>query len=247
MRKIRTWVVVPAVAVLLASCGGSGSGSPRPEETPVETATTVETPVTTASAPFLEPSAEEGPGTPTAESLPPSSPAVEPSSSDTAQPAPASASSDENAPILGEENKGEPLTLSDFFRPSERYWEENRYDVADQRDVSGISSEIDECGTRGYSDPEDLELRLANNFTRLMFTAGQANGSISSKQTLVVRVEGNGGQLDIKRIPFNEIATFDISVPDVNSVIIQVYLDDEVEDCIYNGSAQVVLWGFELQ
>lgn len=90
-------------------------------------------------------------------------------------------------------------------------------------------------------------MRLANNFEALSFSAGQANGSESSEQVLVVRVEGSGDQLEVERIPFNETATFELNVQDVNSLIIQTYLDDEVDGCTSNGSAQAVFWDVELQ
>lgn len=234
-------VVLTSTVLLLTACGGGGGDEAESPET-VFVTQTAEAPAATGS-----PSEEQVDPTPSAEAS--SAIAQESSDSDASEtPTSSSAASDDedDAPILGEEQKGEMLTLSNFFKPSE-VWEENRYDVADQQDLTGIAGEIDQCGVESYSEPDALELRLANNFETLTFSAGQANESPSSDQVLVVRVEGNGGQLDIKRIPFNEVASFDLDVADVNSLDVQVYLDDEVEDCTRNGSSQAVLWDFELQ
>lgn len=244
MRRIGHAAVLSSSLLLLTACGGSG-GEDSGESKPAETVTVTQT----AEAPAASEasSEQETESAQPSETSPPSS--EEPSDSNASDtPSSSSAPSDDedDAPILGEDQKGELLTLSNFFKPSE-VWEENRYDVADQQDLTGIAGEIEQCGVETYSDPDELELRLANNFDTLTFSAGQANESPSSDQVLVVRVEGNGGQLDIKRVPFNEVSSFDLDVADVNSLVVQVYLDDEVEDCSRNGASQAVLWDFELQ
>lgn len=230
-------VVLTSTLLLLTACGGGGGDEAESPETVFVTRT--------AEAPSpSEVSSDEQ-----SESAQPSETASEsPDSESSDVPSRSAQSSDEgdDAPILGAEQKGESLTLSNFFAHSD-VWEENRYAVADLKDLTGIAGEIDGCGVDSYSDPEELELRLANNFDSLTFSAGQGNGSPSGDQVLVVRVEGNGGQLDIKRIPFNEVSSFDLDITDVNSLVIQAYLDDEIEDCSRNGESQAVLWDFELQ
>lgn len=244
MRRVQGIAFLSGAAPLLSACAGGGAGEPA-----AETVTVTETQTAQPSGPTADSSSASA-ATESASPAPAdgnSASSEAPSGSSASdEPSAGSDPSDSDAPILGEDRKGEALTLSDFFSPGEG-WDENRYDVADQQDITGIAGELDSCGAGDYPGPAELEMRLANNFESLSFTAGQANGSESSDQVLVVRVEGNGGQLDIKRIPFNETATFDVGVEDVNSLVVQTYLDDEVEDCSRNGSTQAVFWDFELQ
>lgn len=115
------------------------------------------------------------------------------------------------------------MSLADFFRPTSN-WSENRFDVADKAGVSGISSEVNTFNEDGA---ETLELRLANNFTNLSFDVGQANSSDSSEQTLVVKVLGNGKQLDVHRVPFNTVQKVSVAIKGVNAVKVKLYMDSE--------------------
>ena len=116
---------------------------------------------------------------------------------------------------------GTVLGLSDFFEPPSS-WVESRYEVADQADVLGISTEVT---TSSEAQPEQLELRLANKFNQLDFVVGQANDSRSSSETLVVQVLGNDKQLDVQRVPFNTLQPISVTVTDVNAVKINLYLE----------------------
>ncbi len=119
------------------------------------------------------------------------------------------------------------MTLDDFFNPSSA-WEEDRYNVADLRDVTGIAAEVAGCGDYQV---QEIELRLGNNFSQLKFDAGQANDSARSDQSLTVEVLANNSQAEIRSIPFNEIQSFDIPVDGVNAVRIRLSLDYRVPEC----------------
>ncbi len=140
---------------------------------------------------------------------------------------------------LDPEDVGRRLTLNDFFNPNS-YWEEQRYDIADQKQVQGIATEISGC----YAYQE-LELRLANNFEELTFSVAQANDSTSSDQSLSVEVLANNAQAEIRSVPFNEIQEFSIPVEGVNALKIHVSLDDRVADC--GGAVTAVLTDVTLQ
>ncbi|MDJ0313487.1 hypothetical protein QMG25_09530 [Arthrobacter sp. H35-D1] len=142
--------------------------------------------------------------------------------------------------VLTPEKKGQALTLADFFNPSSS-WSESRYNLADKQDISGISAGISSCSD---SSAETLELRLANNFSNLTFSVGQANDSINSNQSLSVRVTGNNKQLDVQSVPFNEIQKFDVPVAGVNATTIEVHLDSDAPDC--GGSVKAVIYDIEL-
>jgi len=133
---------------------------------------------------------------------------------------------------LDPDDVGRRLTLNDFFNPSP-YWEEDRYDIADEKQVQGIAADVSSC----YS-AQELELRLANNFEELDFSVGQANDSTSSDASVTVEVLANNAQVEIRSVPFNEIQEFSIPVEGVNALKIHVYLDDRAT-C--NGRVTAVL------
>lgn len=122
---------------------------------------------------------------------------------------------------------GRKLTLSDFFNPSSA-WEEDRYDIADAKDVAGIATLVQTCYS---SDPREIELRLGNNFDTFSFSLGQANNSLSSDQNVSVEVVGNNAQLEIRSVPFNEVQSFEVPVAGVNALKIRMVLDDKVPNC----------------
>lgn len=171
------------------------------------------------------------------------SPSDEPTSLGGTSDEPSDGESSPGGAVLSPEKKGQTLALADFFNPGSD-WTENRYDVADQGSVSGIATEIRYCGVS--EGPKPLELRLANNFKNLKFKVGQANSSESSDQILGVRVEGNGKQLDIQPVSFNEIQEFSVKVEGVNALKLQFYLDKEGEHC-NSGAVQAVIYDVELQ
>ncbi|MGY1805854.1 hypothetical protein ACI8AF_00620 [Blastococcus sp. SYSU D00669] len=155
-----------------------------------------------------------------------SSSAAETSESEEATTSASSTSASDDG-VLDEEDEGRRLTLADFFAVTD--FEERRYDVADQNDVQGIGATVQSCGGDGYV--QQLELRLANNFSELTFSAAQANDSRNSDQELAVEVVGNNEQIDIRSVPFNEVQDFTVDVEGVNALVIRLYLDDAAEDC----------------
>lgn len=145
---------------------------------------------------------------------------------------------------LGTESAGRPLHLNDFFAPSQN-WAEKRYDIADKSQVQGIGTTVQYCGS-GYT-PQELELRLANNFDQLTFSVGQANDSQASDQSVSVEVLANNQQVEIRSVPFNQIQQFSIPVTGVNALKIQLSLDEDVPNCGRSGSAVAVLTDITLQ
>lgn len=169
-------------------------------------------------------STDDPPATTTSSSEEASSSATETTPSETTA---TETSADDSDGQLDPEDEGRRLTLADFHMPSSA-WDEERYDIADQRDVQGIAAEVNACGD--YA-PKELELRLANNFEELTFSVAQANDSLDSDQQLTVEVLGNNEQVEIRSVPFNQIQEFTIDVEGVNALKILFYLDDNVEGC----------------
>lgn len=157
--------------------------------------------------------------TPTAEA-PTSQPADDTPSSGTLSSSPGSVPTD---------RLGQPLSLRDAhsFYPE---WEEGLYEVADRSDVRAMGAPVTGCGLASYSP--HLEFRLANRFDSLSMNIAQANSSESSDQTLVVVIEGNDEQIDIRQVPFNEVVSIaDLDIDGVNALRVRLFLDDEDEDC----------------
>lgn len=239
-RSISTGSAVAASLLLLTACGAPAGSEDEDASAP---ATVTVTAAPTENSPAASSTASSSRSASPTDDASTSSASPTETADDT--PARGASSSPTDGAVLSEDIKGQNLTLSEFFQPGD-YWAENRYDVADENSISGIAREISECGA-GYSGPARLELRLANNFDKLSFKAGQANQSESSRDTLVVRVVGNGNQIDIQRIPFNEVQDFDLDVADVNALEIEFYLDDEVSECGASGDSTAVIWDVELQ
>ena len=137
-----------------------------------------------------------------------------------------SAVDDSDGP-LDPEDEGRKLTLADFHMPTNA-WDEERYDIADQKDVQGIAATVQSCGD---SAPQELELRLGNNFEELTFSVAQGNDSRDSDQQLSVEVLANNEQVEIRSVPFNQIQEFTIDVDGVNALKILFYLDDNIDTC----------------
>lgn len=127
--------------------------------------------------------------------------------------------------IITREQAGEDLTLEYIFSHTDE-WEESRFDVSARTDIRGLGSPV-YCG----SDKEytSLELRLARGFDTLEFAVGQANDSPSSQATLVVEVTGNGTQLDLRRVTFDQIQQFELRITGINAVVLYFEIEERCE------------------
>jgi hypothetical protein len=172
-----------------------------------------------------DPAATDTAATTTSSSEETSSSATETSADGTS--ATDTSAADESDGPLEPEDEGRRLTLADFHMPTSA-WDEERYDIADQKDVLGIAAEVNACGD---FSPQELELRLGNNFEELTFSVAQANDSRNSDQQLSVEVLANNEQAEIRSVPFNQVQEFTIDVEGVNALKILFYLDDNVDGC----------------
>lgn len=165
--------------------------------------------------------------TPTPEPAEPSEEPVDAAA--TSSPAPTSSASDESetdARVLEETARDQPLTLGDIFNV-EGEWTEDRYNVSDRSDIRALGARV-LCS----SSTRSLELRLARRFDTLSFTVGQDNASDSSQEVLVVEVIGNGEQMDVRRVPFDQVQPFDLPITGVNAVIIDFSLERPCDDSV---------------
>jgi hypothetical protein len=186
-------------------------------------------PVTAAPSPVVN-SPTDAP-TPTPEE----SPTVEPTTEESPSDGPTEPVETPTPGVLASEAAGKPLTLSSVFKyPPE--WKEGRYDIADRKQASGISGIIPDCGD---SYGQTLELRLANNFSKLKLEFGQSNSSESSDQTLQVRIDTNGQYVDQKTAKLNQITKMEISVAKVNAM--KIILSLKQTDGCNSGSVEAVL------
>lgn len=114
--------------------------------------------------------------------------------------------------------------------------------MADKGQIPGIGRKVNSCYA---TSPGVLELRLRNYFKAIDFSVGQDNASRASDQILMVRIIGNGTQIDIKRVPFNKVQTFSLPVKDVNALQIQFFLDEKTANCGH-ASVNAVLYDAKL-
>lgn len=222
VRKL--WVVASTALVL----GVAGCSSSVPDADGVASVSPASEPSDSASA---SATASESPQT--------SGPTATTSPSETETAAATTPSDESSDSVLDPDVKGRALGLDDFFRP-ERRWTEQLYDIANERDVTGVGTTIASCWNETYP----LEMRLGNDFSTFSFRAGQSNLSASSAETVVVQVEGNGDTLDIKRIPFNTVESVFVEVNGVNALKINVSLDEELSEC---DGADIVLFDIKAE
>lgn len=242
IRLISVGSMLAVAALALSACGEpQGAGDSSTSATPPTPATAT---VTVTATPDTSPA-----NTSTSQPSRSNPPTDAATATDDVDDTPAGGPSPDasQGAVLGEDRAGDSLTLADFFRPDTN-WTENRFDVADEPDVSGIASEVSQCEITDYGPNAVLELRLANNFEKLNFSVGQSNSSESSDSTLVVRVVGNGDQIDIQRVPFDQVQDFDLDVSDVNALQIEAFLDQGSSNACYReGPVTAVVWDAELQ
>jgi hypothetical protein len=144
----------------------------------------------------------------------------------TAEPTDADPEESDKPPVLGEDASGRALTTADFFDTPDD-WADGRFNVAGQKDLAGIGGPLSSCEDDASESSPTIEIRLANNFTRLSMKVGQSDESPSSESEVNVKVLGNGKYLDTIRVPFNKIANLQAPVTGVNALKLQVWMGGE--------------------
>lgn len=196
MQVVRSIAAVALGGLLLSGCGQV----PAPIGTAVPTAA----PSPTALVESPAPSAEPTPANQRSSASPTPKTAYSPASTASAQP-----------PAPGR------LTLNQFHNPSEG-WTESTFDVAGRKSVEGFAYEL-RCG---FSDPQQLELRLQNSYQELKFSVGQEdNQSGPADQQVEVQINANNKPVQSRKVPFNQVEPFEVSVRDVNSLVLDFSID----------------------
>jgi hypothetical protein len=212
-----------AAAGVVLAFGLSGCGGNDGSAQPVATVTVIETTTVTAEPALDQDLGDEA--TEAAIDLDDSS--LEPDPEATAE-----------TQVLPEDSRGRELGLNDMFSADDE-WAEDRFDIADQAQIRGLGAEIS-C----REAPIALELRLARQFEALQMNVGQANDSPSSDGAVVVEIQGNGKQLDIREISFDRIQPFDVSVSAMNAV--KVLVSFQQESCGSPDAAIAVISGLSV-
>lgn len=193
--------------IALTGCGGTTEEADEalsvPTVTVTEMITTTETVTATA---FITPSPEHSSGSLQGEADPPADSESNPSGA-----------SDDGPTILKPgAARDRDLDLNDLFS-SWGQWDQQRLDVASEVDVRALTTEVRSCTADNGSG---FELRLANGFEKLSFSAGQANISNSSDRVMKIEVQGNEKQLDTLSVPFNSIVDLSLDVRGVNGLFV---------------------------
>ncbi|WP_143008838.1 hypothetical protein [Actinomyces ruminicola] len=147
----------------------------------------------------------------------------------------------ENSGVLDpDQTEGRDLTLADFFSKEGQGIDETLYGVASLEEQKGIGAVL------AWEDAT-MELRLANRYTSLAFSAGQANSSKSSDNVLRVEIYKNGKSADFVDIPFNEVYPFNVDVSNVNALKIVLKCRTQNDrECDYDESVTGVLYSMRL-
>ena len=202
--------LLPITALSLAACGSlpfaSQDASPT-TETSAAAPSSAPTPTPSASA-----SATAG-----ATDMESATASEDPSAS-------ASAEATTNG-LTPENSKGRELRLSDFQEPSATSdWQEKRYDVASITNTMGIGTKLD------WQNDDEIELRLANKFQKVTFTAGQANDSRSSDLIVRVAIFADGKEIETVDVPFNDAHAFEVKAANVNALKITFKALDQKQE-----------------
>ena len=128
--------------------------------------------------------------------------------------------------MLEEDSSGRLLTTADFFVTPED-WVDGRFDVAGQKDLSGIGGPLVGCREQPGEGTPTIELRLANNFKQISMQIGQSDDSPSSDVEVNVQLVGNETYIDSVQVPFNQVVPFRASVANVNALKIQVWIGEK--------------------
>ncbi|WP_455188880.1 hypothetical protein [Actinomyces naeslundii] len=221
-------VLLPITALSLTACGslpfGSKDASPTAETS------------TTASSPTPTP-------TPTpSESASATASATEMASATASEDPSASAEATTNG-LTPENSKGRELRLSDFQEPSATSdWQEKRYDVASTTNIMGIGTNLD------WQSKGEIELRLANKFQKVTFTAGQANDAKSSDLIMRVAIFADSKEIETVDVPFNDAHAFEVKAANVNALKITLTpLDQKQEVPVYTQSTTGVIFNVKAE
>jgi hypothetical protein len=141
-------------------------------------------------------------------------------------------------PVLDKNATGRDLTTGDFFRTPDD-WRDGRFNVAGKQAVAGVAGPLDDCEEQASDYSPTIELRLANNFSRVSMKIGQSDDSESSDAIVYVNVLGNGKYLDSTQVGFNKIQSLDASIADVNALKIQVWRGGD--RCTTSNATEAVL------
>ena len=187
------------------------------------------------SLPFA--SQDASPATETSAAAPSSAPAPTPSASASATASAtdmesATASEDPSASaeattngLTPENSKGRELRLSEFQEPPVTSgWQEKRHDVASITNTMGIGTKLD------WQNDDEIELRLANKFQKVTFTAGQANDSRSSDLIVRVAIFADGKEIETVDVPFNGAHAFEVKATNVNALKITFKALDQKQE-----------------
>ena len=146
-------------------------------------------------------------------------------SSTSTNPSPSASAEATTNGLTPENSKGRELRLSDFQEPPVTSgWQEKRYDVASITNTMGIGTKLD------WQNDDEIELRLANKFQKVTFTAGQANDSRSSDLIVRVAIFADGKEIETVDVPFNDAHAFEVKAANVNALKITFKALDQKQE-----------------
>ena len=214
--------------LVLASCGGTPSAQSATSSAPA-----------TATAQSATPDASS-----TGEVTPEETDSFNPSEEPTSDSETPIEGESQKPPVLDKRASGRELTTADFFSTPEN-WRDGRFNVAGKQSLAGVAGPLEDCSEEPEYNSPTIELRLANNFSKISMRVGQSDDSRSSDTVVKVKILGNGAYLDSTQVAFNKIQRLDASVVGVNALKIQAWQTGE--HCEGGSSVEAVLMELKVE
>ena len=106
----------------------------------------------------------------------------------------------------------------------------------------GIGTKLD------WQNDDEIELRLANKFQKVTFTAGQANDAKSSDLIMRVAIFADSKEIETVDVPFNDAHAFEVKAANVNALKIELIpRPPEGKDSYILGSITAVMFDMRLE
>jgi len=99
-----------------------------------------------------------------------------------------------------------------------------------------------------WQNKGEIELRLANKFQKVTFTAGQANVAKSSDLIMRVAIFADSKEIETVDVPFNDAHAFEVKAANVNALKITLTpLDQKQEVPVYTQSTTGVIFNVKAE
>ena len=141
-----------------------------------------------------------------------------------------------------------PATASATEMASATASEDPSASASAEATTNGLTPENSKGRELRLSDFQEIELRLANKFQKVTFTAGQANDAKSSDLIMRVAIFADSKEIETVDVPFNDAHAFEVKAANVNALKITLTpLDQKQEVPVYTQSTTGVIFNVKAE